>query len=119
MNISILIIQALILLADRKYDAFLNRLECLRVYNYKHLAKDHDLFRASTFIKMLQLIPKAHYDRERLEWRGKRYLEKMDIPREQLPISATDLEIIPFEDLWEIVLHMMDSRQGKQRREEK
>jgi hypothetical protein len=119
MNISILIIQALILLADRKYDAFLDRLECLRVYNYKHLAKDHDLFRASTFIKMLQLIPKAHYDRERLEWRGKRYLEKMDIPREQLPISATDLEIIPFEDLWEIVLHMMDSRQGKQRREEK
>ena len=59
---------------------------------------------------MLELIPKAHFHQERVEWRGKRLLEKMDIDPKELSIKNNDIEIVPYEDLWKEVVSILPKR---------
>ena len=107
MNISIIIIQILILLTNNKFQAIIDRLSMLERYTTRYLYKN-DTFRSNCFIKMIALLPKSNFNRINLEYRSKKYVKRLkSIPIAEANQSA-DIEIIPYEYLWEIVLELCD-----------
>ena len=106
-NVAILIIHVLFLLQMKKHSEIIDRVEALNQYCYRYLKNDETL-RYNCFIKMLIQMTKADFNRIRTI----RYTEKLaqrlaTAPFDQSGISL-ETEIIPFEDLWEMVLDLLD-----------
>ena len=108
-NIPILIIQVLFLLQQKKYDRIIDKVEALNTYCYRHLKKD-DTFRSNCFIKMLLLLPKCNFHRIAVERKSKILLAKLQSVPLEIARQSTEIEIVPYEDLWEIVKHMLDAK---------
>ena len=64
-NISILIAELLVLLV-RNRGAFIDRVEAINHYTYRHL-KTPDTRRAKRFLKILCLLPRAHFNATALQ----------------------------------------------------
>jgi len=106
-NISILIIHVLLLLQQRKFLKIIDRVDALNQYCHRYLRRD-DTFRANCFIKMLLQMAKADFNRIRTE----RYAEKYKVKLLTMPLNiaahSIEVEIIPYEHLWEMVLNLLD-----------
>lgn len=106
-NISIIIAELLVYLA-RNRGKFIDRIEAVNNYSYRHL-KSEDTKRAKRFIKILCLLPRANFKASalrRIAARQIRYLEAN-------PISMgnnVSIEIIPFEDLLAMILSKLERR---------
>ena len=106
-NIPILIIHVLFLLQMRKYNQIIDRTEALNQYAYRYLRKD-DTFRSNAFIKMLLCAPKADFNRIRTARYAQKYIDKLHSMPWEKSTSPLEVEIIPYEDLWEFVLELLD-----------
>ena len=102
-NITINILQYLFLLADKKYDEALDKLNSLKQYNYRYLKKP-EFARASNFIKMLLKIPEGRYRASLIRKKADRYHRKLLENPLDYSERAISLEIIPYERLWDEVL---------------
>lgn len=102
-NIPILIIQILIQIHQRKFDQLTDKIEAIEKYTSRYLRKDNN-YRSNCFIKMLLQIPKQHFHRVAVERHTKSLLGKlraMPLEKAQQPF---EIEIIPYEQLWEMAL---------------
>lgn len=106
-NISILIIQILILLVTGKQKLIIERVEALNQYCHRYLKNDRTL-RSNCFIKMLIETTKAGFNKKRAERYALKYHLKLINAPMYLSIEIPEVEIIPYEDLWEMVLHLLD-----------
>ena len=108
-NISILVIQVLLLIAQGKKSKVIDRVEALRTYVYTHLRKDES-FRSNCFIKMLLKMTEANFHKNgtirKTEGLRKR-LEEASIGTKGY---SNYVEIIPYEKLWEISLGFLSNR---------
>ncbi len=106
-NIPTLIIQTLIRIKRQSKDVFDN-IDSIVEYAQRHLKKDTN-FRSHYFFKMLLLVPKCNFDRGVIEGKAKPYLKKL----ESVPLSEAkqsfEIEIIPYETLWEYVLESLEN----------
>jgi hypothetical protein len=109
LNVAILIVHVLFLLHDKKYDAIIDRVDALVQYSYRYLRKD-ETFRSNCFIKMLLQTVKADFN----PIRTRRYTEKYVAQLAEVPLNVAEqgieVEVIPYEDLWDIVLEMLDNK---------
>jgi hypothetical protein len=106
LNVPILVVSVLILLADHRYQEAIERIEALEKYHRKYLKLD-DAYRSNCFIKMLATLPSAGFHPKVVARKAEKHTKNLDqIP---LPVStqAFELEIVPYEDLWEIVLELL------------
>ena len=111
-NISILIAHVLLLIAAKKYDQIIDRVEALNQYCYRYLRRD-ETFRSNCFIKMLLQLPKAGFHNLRVHRYAKKYHEKLlSVPLE-MSKQPTEIELIPYEDLWELVLELLEKNRKK------
>lgn len=105
-NTNILILQIIFLLKSKKYNDIIDRVEALKKYASIHLRKD-DTFRSSCFIKMLHLLPAGNFHPANVKRRTAKYYERMT----SLPIGEQrmdiDVEVVPYETLWEVVLNLL------------
>jgi len=109
MNIPILIIQILFLIVKKDYDQIIDRFEAIQKYCSRYLRKDDNL-RSNCFINMLLQIPKANFHRAGVERKVKKYHETLlDTPLE-VANQAHEVEIIPYEDLWEFILESLETK---------
>jgi hypothetical protein len=112
LNIAILIIQMLFYLADRKYNNFIDRMDALNQYAYRYLRNDDNL-RSNCFIKMILKIPDAHYHPVAVQRHVKNIYDKMIQAPPEISEHAANVEIIPYETLWEMVLELLEkNRKG-------
>ena len=106
-NTSILILQILFLIEKKKYGQIIDYTDALKQYSYRHLRRN-DTFRSNCFIKMLLQIPKAEFNPIRTE----RYTKDLYAKLQTVPLELSDqpmeVEIIPYEDLWEIILKLLE-----------
>ena len=109
MNIPILIIQILFLLVKKDYDQIIDRIEAIQKYCSRYLRKDDNL-RSNCFINMLLQIPKANFNRIAVERKVKKYYDKLLTTPLEVANQAHEIEIIPYEDLWEFVLESLESK---------
>lgn len=108
-NITILILHILFLLQQEKYSAIIDRVESLKTYTHRYLRRD-DTFRSNCFIKMLIQLPAANFHREAVVRKAQPYWKKLlSVPLHKAN-QAAELEIIPYETLWEFVLDSLDNK---------
>jgi len=81
------------------------RLERLRKYQQRHLYEPSTL-RSRLFLRLLQLIMEKNFDAAQAAERGKNLLQQLrDTPP---PGEAfAEVEIIPYEQLWDLVLGLL------------
>jgi hypothetical protein len=114
-NLSIRILHVMILLVSKRYEEFEESLPQLQAYIQRYIRKYPELSRSGMLVKMLSHIPAVGYDAERAAWRARPLLEKMTVPPEQLPLKITEMEVIPYEKMWQFVvefLHTIKRRPG-------
>jgi hypothetical protein len=119
-NLSIRILHAMILLVSKRYEEFEESLPPLQAYIQRYIRKYPELSRSGMLVKMLSQIPAVGYDAERAAWRAKPLLEKMTVPPEQLPLKITEMEVIPYEKMWQFVvefLHTIKKRPSAKKRD--
>ena len=102
-NIPILIIQILFLLNQGDYEAVNERLEALSRYAFRHF-RQGEHFRTNCFIKMLNQLPRSFFRKKELERRTEKYFHQLKNVPLVLAREAHEIEIIPYEDLWALVL---------------
>jgi hypothetical protein len=106
MNISVLILHILFLLHQKEYGKIIDRVEALRTYTHRYLRKDAT-FRSNCFIKMLLQLPNANFHRVAVERKTadlRKKLSSVGIINNQ----SAELEILPYEVLWEFVLDSLE-----------
>lgn len=108
-NITIIILQILFLLQQKKYGIIIDRMEALQTYTHRYLRQD-DTFRSNCFIKMLLCLPAASFHKKAVLRKADKYWKKLqDVPLEKANQSV-ELEIVPYEMLWEFVLEGLDEK---------
>lgn len=107
MNISILIVQILHSLADKNYDQTSDRIDGIEKYCSRYL-RDNDTYRSNCFIKMLLQIPLAAFHREAVARKTERYYKMLASTPLEAARQAHEIEIIPYEVLWDITVSALD-----------
>ncbi len=104
-NVAILVLQVLHYLRSRNLELVLLRLERLRKYQQRHLT-EATMLRSRLFLRLLQVIVEKNFDPQKAAERGQNLLQHLrDTPP---PGEAfAEVEIIPYENLWEIVLNLL------------
>ncbi len=100
-----LILQALFLLQQKNYNEMEERIERLKQYADRKLKKE-EYFRSIQFIRLLQMVRKAKYQVDELGNTQKYYSRLAERPFSYRG-AISELEIIPYEKLWEIVLESL------------
>ncbi len=109
-NIATIIIQILFYLREGNIKYIDDKIEQLKKYSSIHLDKRHN-YRNSIFIRMLEIIPEKEYSNKPILEKGSTYLKKLattPIP----PDLHQELEIIPYEILWEYVINILSSNKN-------
>ncbi len=106
MNIPILIIQFLLALADKEYGQCIDREESLAKYRTRYLKPDNAA-RSHYFFKMLELIPKCDFNASIVKTNAAPLLEHLMKSSQKTANQNFEVEVIPYETLWEIVLSIL------------
>lgn len=105
-NIAIHIVQLLFFLIDKKYGEVLDRLDALNQYTHRYLRNDETL-RSNCFIKMLLKLPEANYNPIRTKRYVSKYWKKLQENPLEVTLQSSEVEIIPYEQLWEFVIEII------------
>jgi hypothetical protein len=106
-NISILVVELMHFLIRKEYDKLMDKLDALNQYTYRYLRNDSTL-RSNCFIKMLLKIPDAEYHPIRTARYVSKYEKKLKANPLEVLLKSVNVEIIPFENLWEIIIDILD-----------
>jgi hypothetical protein len=104
-NVAILILQFLHYLKMKDTEGLLYRIESLKKYSGRHF-KDQFSSRSQLFFKLLALVVKEELHPERCRRKGRALADKlaaMPVPGD----AYAEIEIIPYEHLWEEVLNLL------------
>lgn len=110
MNIPVLIIQMAFLILQHKYEPATERIDALNKYCDRYLKTSDPNFRCNCFIKMLVQIPIANFHRNGVERKAHPYLLKLQNIAINFNNQAHELEILPFEHLWEYILGELENK---------
>lgn len=115
MNISVLIIQILYAIAEKDYEKSSDRIDGIVKYCGRYL-KDEATFRSNCFIKMLLQVPQANFHREASKRKAERYVKQLQTVPLDSATQAHEIEIIPYEQLWEIALESLQMKIWKEKK---
>lgn len=106
LNIAIIIIRFLHLLQQRKYNRLLDDMDSIQQYNYRYL-KGQNTARSFIFIKLLLQVANSQFDKKEIRQKIFRLQEELTKVRANFDSQDYELEIIPYEALWEMVVEML------------
>jgi hypothetical protein len=112
MNVAILVIQILFMLTRKKYNDVIDRVDALKQYSFRYLRND-ETFRSNCFIKMLILIPKSNFHPVRVQLHAKNLFTKLKKHEISIQEFSSEIEIIPFDHLWEIIVELLKKNLSK------
>ncbi|MEZ5044937.1 MAG: hypothetical protein R2828_33875 [Saprospiraceae bacterium] len=109
MNIPILVVQVLFMILQRNYNSAIDRIEAIEKYCSRYLTKD-DTFRSNCFIKMLLQIPHCGFHKAGVERKTSKYLNRLQTMPLDVAKQSHEIEIIPYEELWELVIDSLENK---------
>ncbi|MCC7505634.1 MAG: hypothetical protein IT259_10045 [Saprospiraceae bacterium] len=115
MNIPILIIQILFLTYEQEYGQTIDRIEAIEKYCSRYL-KQNDTFRSNCFIKMLLQMPAASFHQEAVLRKAEKLLDQLRSVPLEIANQTHEIEIIPYEDLWEMAVNALQNQIYKPRK---
>jgi hypothetical protein len=107
-NIPVLILQALFLLLEGRWDDFDNRVEALRKYRQRNLDPESEHFRTECFIRLLELVTACAYQPAETREQSQSLLEKMGSVSVDILDRTFELEVVPYERQWAWTLEAME-----------
>ncbi len=107
-NISIIIAQILIYLASNQKGKIIDKIHSLQSYGFTYLKKDYT-FRSNCFIKILTQLSQGNFHRIAFERKTKLYYNYL--LKHPLNVNAVERELIPFQDLYETVLSLLEVKE--------
>ncbi|MBR9921879.1 MAG: hypothetical protein GYB31_13645 [Bacteroidetes bacterium] len=108
-NITIIIIQVLFLLQQKKYAVIIDKIDSLKSYCHRHLRRN-DTFRSNCFIKMLLVLPKSNFNKTAAKRNAEHLISKLKSMPLEYSIQKSGIEYIPYEELWELALQSLDNK---------
>lgn len=105
LTVHTLIVQALFNIKRKSYPAADEVIEKLKMYANRQL-KPEDYYRTIQFIRLLQQAPKADYKKVNLSNTEKYYSRLISSPFNYRGM-VSEIEVIPYEKLWELVLEQL------------
>ena len=87
-------------------------MDALNQYSYRYLRND-DTLRSNCFVKMILKIPDATYHPERLKRHTKKLYKTLVNTPTDIREQSSNIEIIPYESLWELVLELLQDHKRK------
>lgn len=109
LNIPILIIQILYMIVKKDYDKSIDRIEAIEKYCSRYLTNPNNM-RSNCFIKMLLQIPISYFHKAGVERRVAKYLKRLLDNPLNISKQAREIEIIPYEDLWDFVMDSLGTK---------
>jgi len=106
--ISLPVLEFLHLLRKGKTDLALAKLNDVDNYFYKHLNDPGKNQREKQFFKLISLLKSNDFDVVKTKETGAKYFDKMK--ERKMNAAFSDYEIIPYEDLWEIILRVVGNK---------
>jgi hypothetical protein len=107
LNVPILISHIFLLLQQQQYDQLLDRFEAIEKYKDRYLDHEYN-FRSNVFIRMLLQVPRSYFKADLVSENAaclRRRLEEVSL---EIANQSHDLEILPYEDAWELLLDLLD-----------
>ena len=101
-TVLLVIAQILFLLEKKSFNAVAERIDRLKSYANRQLKKE-EFFRAIQFIRLLQQLFKADFIPGNLTNADKYYERLVNTPFKYRSL-ITELEVIPYEKLWNLIL---------------
>jgi len=105
-NVPILISQFVLLLQRKDYDGVLDRYEATMKYRDRYLDKEKN-FRANVFFRIMAEVTRSNFTHAPTLRRTNDYRSMLD----EVPVGVLqptyDQEILPYEDLYEIILELL------------
>ena len=111
-NIPILVIQILFLIVQKKYDTAIDRIEAVEKYCFRYL-QNNNSFRSNCFLKMILQIPISGFHKNGTIRRAKKYVDRLQTVPLEVANQTHEVEIIPYEELWEIALESLENKFSK------
>ncbi len=105
-NVALMTLEFMHYLCKNQKDKLLDKVERLEKYIYRHLNESDVTYRDKLFFKLMLVIIDTGFDVETAKKRGNKLYEKLKTAEEPGDAYA-ELEIIPYEDLWEHLMKMM------------
>lgn len=118
MHIPILIIQILFTTLQKRYGEAGDKIETIDKYRSRYLKKDDNTFRSNCFIKMLLQLPISDFHKAGTIRRAKPYLHRLKEVSLDVTNQSHEIEVIPYEDLWELAIDTLDQKFHKSRKAE-
>ena len=112
MNIAILAAEVLLDFVEGKDDELWERISALEKYRERYLRNNEDTHRSQLFIKVLAILSKYNYDRDKFLEKAEPYLAEMRQAPLQLSNQAHELEIVPYEQLVHAIAAQLNQRWG-------
>lgn len=110
MNIAILAAEVLLDFVEGKDDELWERISALEKYRERYLRNNEDTHRSQLFIKVLAILSKYNYDRDKFLEKAEPYLAEMRQAPLQLSNQAHELEIVPYEQLVHAIAAQLNQR---------
>jgi hypothetical protein len=113
MNIPVLVFQIITLISKNRHDEAIARIEAVEKYRTRYL-RNESSYRSNYFIKMLMTIPAQGFRKKAVVRHTMKYLTKLSSASFDFANTSGDIEIIPYEDLWEMVLDTLQDSKSSQ-----
>jgi hypothetical protein len=111
MNISVLVLQIALMIAEKMVDTLVDRIEAIEKYLTRNVPKtDISNYRSNQMIRILLEIPKAGFNRSILEKTTKKLLEDLQSVPFDLRETGYKIEVLPYDELWIKLLPLFDSK---------
>ncbi len=115
MKISLIVIQLLFNIHERDYDAMESRIYSLKDFCSRRLVRKSPNFRSNCFIKMLLEVPLNNFNPIAVSRKTERYHKMLVSVAVQPSKPIAQVEVIPYEKLWEIILDHLESPKRKRK----
>jgi hypothetical protein len=115
MNIPIIIAQLLEAIVLKREGEVLDRIDALKKYSSRYITKS-DSIRSNCFINMLLEVVRNGYHVVAIERHTKKYLAKLLANPKLTSDEAAEVEFIPYEHLWDIIMNYLKNRRLQEAR---
>lgn len=104
-NAAVIILQFLYFTEQRQLDDLIKRRDELKQYMANHF-KENFSYRSRTMYKLINIVVENNLDLKKVQFKC-RYLIKKLNENQVVGNAYTELEIVPYEHLWELILSMI------------